>query len=233
LRVILKSLGLVVGGCALVVACSSSGADDPGNGASSGLPGDGGTSGTSGASGTSGTSGTSGGIGDAAADSPTAGETTCDPAKTDCKAGEVCTGVGRPAPVCRAGCASEAECAPPKTSCVLLSAGSGACAATCTPFGADCPAGFTCTAHAPEAAGVAQTSKSAFCRKTGATALGAACVDDPTSCGAEAECLFFPGKGEGVADSRCHSLCDAAHACGAGKGNCIIKPGETFGFCDG
>jgi hypothetical protein len=214
--------GVALGGCVLVIACSSSTPDDPGGGTTSGSLGEGGTSGTSGAS------------GDGATDGPlTTGETPCDPAKTDCKPTEVCTDVGRAAPVCRAGCATEAECMPPKTSCVLLAAGKGACAATCTPFGTDCPPGFTCTAHAPEAAGVTQTSKLAFCRKAGGTALGAGCVDDPASCGVNAECLFFPDKGEGVPQSRCHSLCDATHPCGAGTGNCITKTGEKFGFCDG
>ena len=223
--------GAALGGSVLVIACSADPA--PGPGASSGASGaSGGTSGSSGgASGTSGgTSGTSG-SGDAAADAPAAGERACDPAKTDCGTNEVCTDVGRASAVCRAGCTKEADCAPPRTSCVFLAGGAGACAATCAPFGGGCPAGFTCTAHAPETAGVTQTSKSAFCRKSGGTALGAACVDDPTSCGADAECLFFPDKGEGIPQSRCHALCDAAHACGAG--NCIIKTGEAFGFCDG
>lgn len=226
MKKLLGCLAVVPVSIALVVACGSSGADDPGDGGSSGgIGGEGGTSGTSGTSGDSGDSATT--------DAPLTGETPCDPAKTECKAGEVCTDVGRAAAVCRAGCAKEADCAPPKTSCVLLSAGKGACAATCAPFGSDCPAGFTCTAHAPEAAGVTQTSQSPFCRKAGATGLGVSCVDDPAACGANAECLFFPDKGEGIPQSRCHSLCNATHVCGVGKGNCIMKNGETFGFCDG
>jgi hypothetical protein len=93
---------------------------------------------------------------------------------------------------------------------------------------------MTCTAHAPDVAGVTQTSKSAFCRTPGATALGASCVDDPLACVASAECVFFPQNGETVSDSKCHALCDSAHACGpASQGNCVIKPGETFGFCTG
>ncbi len=224
-------VGMAASGCALVVACGST--DDPGGGGSSGVPGEGGTSGSSGSSGSSGTSGTSGSSGDAATDSPMSGETPCDPAKTDCKTGEVCTDISRPAAECRAGCTREADCALPKTSCVLLTVSTGACVPTCTPFGTDCPPGLTCTAHAPEAAGVTQTSKSAFCRKAGATALGASCVDDPVACGANAECLFFQDKGEGPPQSRCHALCDGTHACGAGKGTCITRAGEAFGFCDG
>jgi hypothetical protein len=86
-----------------------------------------------------------------------------------------------------------------------------------------------------ETAGVTQTSHSAFCRKIGATAHGAACVDDPASCGANEECLFFPEapQSEGVADSKCHALCDAAHACASGTGSCFMKTDETFGFCNG
>lgn len=162
--------------------------------------------GSSGSSGTSGTSGSSGSSGDAAVDAPV---------------------------ILDEPCASEAECTRPKTSCVLTAAGAGTCKATCTPFGSDCAAGSTCTAHAPETAGVTQISKAAFCRTIGGTALGASCLDDPGACGTNAECLFFPDKGEGVPQSRCHSLCDPTHACGGGQGNCITKTGEAFGFCDG
>ena len=130
-------------------------------------------------------------------------------------------------------CTKEADCTRAKTACVLTAPSSGTCKPTCTPFGADCAANATCTAHAPDTVGVTQTSHAAFCRITGGTALGAACVDDPGACGANAECLFFPDKGEGVPQSRCHSLCDPTHACGAGQGDCIIKTGEAFGFCDG
>ncbi|MBX3190140.1 MAG: hypothetical protein KF819_24145 [Labilithrix sp.] len=181
------------------------------------------------------------GLRESAADAPEAdalpsGELSCDPA-AGCGPGMVCTDVGRPTPFCRAACASDDDCVAVTTACVLLTAGppaSGACVPTCTPFGGGCPGTLTCTAHAPDVAGVTQppkAAKSAFCRVPGALALGASCVDDPLGCVANAECVFFPQNGEDVDDSKCHALCDAAHACAAG--NCVIKPGETFGFCTG
>ena len=45
---------------------------------------------------------------DAAKDSAPV-EMACDPTKTDCKPGEVCTDIGRGSPVCRAGCKSDAK----------------------------------------------------------------------------------------------------------------------------
>jgi hypothetical protein len=109
----------------------------------------------------------------------------------------------------------------------------GACIPTCTTFGTDCGAGFTCS-RVPEQTGVSRTSPLTYCKKTGVTALGASCVDDPASCGANADCIFFPEppQNETVNDSKCHSLCDATHPCGAGKGDCFTKTGDTFGFCN-
>lgn len=224
------SLALVVG-----VACSSSTSDagsDAGSSGSSGFATESGTSGSTGESGTSGSSGDG-----ATGDSAVAGETPCDPAKTDCKAGEVCTDIGRSAPVCRAGCKNDAECTgTPKSGCVVLTSGTpatGACIPTCKAFGTDCAAGFTCS-RVPEQAGVSQTSPLTYCKKTGATALGGACVNDPASCGANADCIYFPEppQNENVNDSKCHTLCDPTHPCGA-KGDCFTKTGDTFGFCNG
>ena len=80
---------------------------------------------------------------------------------------------------------------------------------------------------------MAQTSKAAYCRKTGTTPLGSNCVNDPASCGANAECIFFPAppQNEDVDDSKCHTLCDTMHPCGAGKGECFTN-GNSFGFCN-
>jgi hypothetical protein len=227
-------LGTAFGACALVVACSSSdsgsGGDDGGSSGSSGF----GETGTSGGEG--GTSGTSGTSGDGATKDGTVPEKTCDPAKTDCAAGEVCTDIGRASPVCRAGCTSDASCTgATKSGCVILTAGTpdtGACIPTCKPFGTDCAAGFTCS-RVPEQASVSQTSPLTFCKKTGGTALLANCVNDPGSCGVNADCIFFPDLSEGVNDSKCHTLCDPTHPCGAGKGDCFTKTGDSFGFCTG
>jgi hypothetical protein len=229
LAVIPVSIVLVV-----AVACSSSttdAGDDGGSSGSSGFASEAGTSGNNGESGTSGTSGTSGD--GSTTDSP-AGEKACDPAKTDCQAGEVCTDIGRSSPVCRAGCKADVDCTgAPKSGCVVLTPGTpatGACIPTCKAFGTDCGAGFTCS-RVPEQTGVSQTSPLTYCKTTGATALGASCVSDPASCGANADCIFFQDKGEGVDQSTCHTLCDPTHVCGAGKGVCYTKDGDTFGFC--
>jgi hypothetical protein len=229
---------------ALVVACGSSSSSDnaagdggsSGSSGTSGASGTSGTSGTSGASGTSGTSGASGTSGDAASDAPT-GERACHPAKTDCKPGEVCTDIGRTSPVCRASCKSDGDCGA-GFGCVITTPGSpetGACIPTCAPFGTDCAGGFTCSRVPEQAGGVTQTSHAAFCKPIGATALMAACVNDPGSCGANADCVFFPEapQNESLADSKCHTLCDATHPCGAGKGSCFTKAGDAFGFCNG
>src|SRR5205814_951039 len=154
----------------------------------------------------------SGTSGDGAASDGATGAKACDPAKTDCKPGEVCTDIGTSAPVCRAGCKMDADCTgTPKSGCVILIPGTpeaGACIPTCTTFGTDCGAGSTCS-RVPEQTGVSQTSPLTYCKKTGATALGASCVDDPASCGANADCIFFPEppQNETVNDSKCHSLC--------------------------
>ena len=115
---------------------------------------------------------------------------------------------------------------------MILNAGTppGACIPTCKPYGTDCAASFTCS-RVPEQASVTQTSPLTFCKPTGATALLASCVNDPASCGANADCIFFPDVGEGVNDSKCHTLCDPTHDCGAGKGFCFTKTGDSFGFC--
>jgi hypothetical protein len=230
LAVVPVSLALVV-----AVACSSSTTDagsDAGSSGTSGFVSESGTSGTSGAT-SGGTSGSSGGDG-AANDSAVAGETPCDPAQTDCKTGEVCTDIARSAPVCRPSCKNDAECTgTPKSGCVILTPGTpatGACIPTCTAFGTDCAAGFTCS-RVPEQANVSQTSPLTYCKKTGTAALGASCVNDPASCGANADCIFFQDKGEGVDQSTCHTLCDPTHPCGPGKGTCYTKDGDTFGFC--
>jgi hypothetical protein len=237
MKKLLASLTVVPVSLALVVAiaCSSSTSDaggDAGSSGSSGLPTESGTSGSTGEGGTSGSSGSGDG---ATGDSAVAGETPCDPAKTDCKAGEVCTDIGRSAPVCRAGCKNDAECTgTPKSGCVILTPGTpatGACIPTCKAFGADCAAGFTCSRVPEQAGGVTQTSPLTYCKKTGATALGGACANNPGSCGADADCIFFQDKGEGVDQSTCHTLCDPTHPCGAGKGDCYTKTGDTFGFC--
>lgn len=218
---------------ALVVACSSR-SDDAGPGGDDG----GSKESSSGASGESGTSsgdtGTSSGDAAKTDGNVAPSETPCDPAKTDCKPGEVCTDVSRAAFVCRAGCKNDAECAAatPASGCILLTAGSpitGGCIPTCKPYGTDCAAGYTCT-RPPEQANVAQTSKKNYCRKTGATGLNQSCVADPAACGENADCIFF--SLETVNDSKCHTLCDAAHPCGAGKGNCLTMTGDTFGFCN-
>ena len=224
---------------ALVVACGGSDDDaPPDDGSSSGiLPETGTSSGTSGTSGASGTSGTSGGDG-STTDAPTViPPKPCDPSKTECKVGELCTNVGPdPAYVCRAGCKNDGECTgTPKTGCVIVVAGTppqGACIPTCKPYGTECAAGTTCS-KVPEVTGTTQTSKAAYCRKTGTTPLKMSCVNDPGACGANAECLFFPDIGEGVNDSKCHTLCDGAHPCGANQGFCVIQTGYTFGFCNG
>jgi collagen type VII alpha len=233
LSVVTVSLALVITG-----ACSSSTSDAGGDAGSSGSSGFGTESGASGSTGESGTSGSSGAGDGAAGDSAVAGETPCDPAKTDCKAGEVCTDIGRSAPVCRAGCKNDAECTgTPKSGCVILTPGTpatGACIPTCKAFGTDCAAGFTCS-RVPEQTGVSQTSPLTYCKKTGATALGGGCVNDPASCGANADCIYFPEppQNESVNDSKCHTLCDPTHPCGTAKGDCFTKTGDTFGFCNG
>jgi hypothetical protein len=241
MKKLLASLTVVPVALALVVACSSSSSDaggDAGSSGSSGFGSESGTSGSSGASGTSGTSGSSGSDDGATGDSAVPGETSCDPAKTDCKAGEVCTDIARSAPVCRASCKNDAECTgTPKSGCVILTPGTpatGACIPTCKAFGTDCAASFTCS-RVPEQSGVSQTSPLTYCKKTGATALGGACVNDPASCGANADCIYFPEppQSEKVSDSKCHTLCDPTHPCGAGKGDCFTKTGDTFGFCNG
>jgi hypothetical protein len=234
LTVVPVSLALVV-----AVACSSSTSDAGGDAGSSGSSGFATESGTSGSNGESGTSGSSGSGDGATGDSAVAGETPCDPAKTDCKAGEVCTDIARSAPVCRASCKNDAECTgTPKTGCVILTPGTpatGACIPTCKAFGTDCAAGFTCSRVPEQAGGVTQTSPLTYCKKTGATALGGSCVNDPASCGANADCIYFPEppQNESVNDSKCHTLCDPTHPCGAGKGDCFTKTGDTFGFCNG
>ena len=106
----------------------------------------------------------------------------------------------------------------------------GACIPTCKPYGTDCGAGFTCS-RVPEQTSVTQTSPLTYCKTTGATPLGGNCVNDPASCGANADCIFFQDKGEGVDQSTCHTLCDPTHPCGAGKGVCYTKTGDSFGFC--
>lgn len=218
---------------ALVVACSSSdsgtGGDDAGSSGSSGFA----ETGTS--SGETGTSGSSGSTDGATKDGATP-ETTCDPAKTDCKTGEVCTSIGRATPVCRPGCTKDSDCTgTPKSGCVITTPGTpetGACIPTCKPFGTDCAAGFTCSRVPEQAGGVTQTSTATFCKPTGATPLLSNCANDPGSCGANADCIFFQDKGEGVNDSKCHTLCDPTHACPGGGGDvCYTKMGDTFGFC--
>ena len=241
MKTVLGCLAVLPLSVALVVACGSSDDAPPDDGSSSGSSGglaEAGSSGASGSSGTSGTSGTSGNDGS----TPTDGAvvvplTKCDPAMNTCKAGEVCTNVG-PAPqaYCRPGCKNDGECTgTPKSGCVIVQTGMppGACIPTCKPYSADCAAGTTCT-RVPEVSGVTQTSKAAFCRKTGATPINGNCVNDPGACGPNAECLFFPEppQNEGVDDSKCHTLCDPAHPCGAGKGNCFTKAGDSFGFCN-
>jgi hypothetical protein len=150
----------------------------------------------------------------------------------DCKPGEVCTDIGRATAVCRAGCKSDVDCAAAMGGCVITTPGTpetGACIPTCKPYGTECGVGFTCS-RVPEQANVTQTSKTTVCKKTGGTALGGNCANDPGSCGANADCIFFSDKGEGPNDSTCHTLCDAAHVCGA-KGACYMMTGQTFGFC--
>lgn len=226
------SFALICASVALVVACSSS--SESGDTAGS----DGGASESSSGGGESGTSsgdtGTSGGDAAKTDGNGTPTETKCDPTKTDCKPGEVCTDVSRAAPVCRAGCKNDAECAgvTPASGCIILTAGSpdtGACIPTCKTYGTDCAAGYTCT-RPPEQSGVAQISKKNYCRKTGTTALLGSCVADPASCGQNADCIFFPP--ETVNDSKCHTLCDGTHPCGAGKGTCFKMTGDDFGFCN-
>ena len=245
MKKLLASLAVVPLALALAlvvaVACSSSSSDaggDAGSSGSSGFASESGTSGMSGMSGGNGESGTSGssGSGDGATgDSAVAGEVPCDPAKNDCKAGEVCTDIGRSAPVCRASCKNDAECTGSlKSGCVILTPGTpetGACIPTCKAFGTDCAAGFTCSRVPEQAGGVTQTSPLTYCKKTGDIALGGACANNPGSCGANADCIFFQDKGEGVDQSKCHTLCDPTHPCGAGKGDCYTKTGDTFGFC--
>lgn len=223
-------LGAALGACALVVACSSS---DSGAGAEEdGGVGAGGFAETGTSSGDGATSGSSEG---GSANDAAAVETACDPAKSDCKPGEVCTDIGRSSPVCRRPCKGDAECTTsPKSACVILTAGSpqtGACIPTCKLYGTDCGPTFTCS-RVPEQANVTQTTHAMFCKKAGATPLGGACVNDPASCGANADCIFFQDKGEGVNDSKCHTLCEpTTHPCGAGKGDCYTMSGDAFGFC--
>jgi|GEM_PF-6159908 len=223
------SLSVVAGGSALLLlafACSGTDAagvaDAPEGGAqisssssSGGPPGPPGTT-------------TRDAAAEGSADTGAPAPSTCDPTKNECANGGVCTDVASSGYACRAPCANETACAKTaKTSCVLLGPGRGACIPTCTPFAGECPAGMSCTTHAPEASGVTQTSTSAFCRKVGTLAVGALCESDPTGCVADAECIFFPP--EGVAQSKCVAVCDGKHACAAGT--CVIRQGESFGYC--
>jgi hypothetical protein len=160
--------------------------------------------------------------------------TPCTKGGSDCKNGDVCTDIGRATAVCRPACTSDATCASAKAGCVILTAGppeTGACIPTCSPYGAECPAGFTCSRVA-EQVGVTQVSKLAFCKPVGATPLGGLCADAPTSCGPNADCIYIqePPQNETAADSKCHTLCDDGHQCGT-KGTCFTQAGQSFGFC--
>jgi hypothetical protein len=103
---------------------------------------------------------------------------------------------------CRAYCRAQGDC-PQGYSCMVLGQPEGICVPSCTPFGSECPNGFTCS---DIYGSIDEVNTVITCRAIGAIPVGSACTDT-------SDC---------VADSWCNSglclaLCDATHPCPAGK----------------
>lgn len=144
----------------------------------------------------------------------------------DCAAGLSCANYGQPSlnqRACRRLCNATGDC---RSGEACLDFGDspevGFCLPTCTPFGSDCAAGFTCrtqrfwsgTAHDQQRI-VIDTQ----CSLVGSVAPGGACMD-PTDCIANHDCFLDPT----VAGSMplCRQNCDATHTCPTGQ-HCLLQ----------
>lgn len=158
----------------------------------------------------------------------------------NCAAGALCTSAGladTSRPVCRAYCATDADCSVSgphgaqfcqgfALSCAgdpLCGASlpGGICMDTCAPFSAACGPNGTCSTRVRDING----TKIFVCRVVGLAGVGSPCVyqDD---CGPDTECVVT-----GQTTEVCEQSCDASrHGCPAGK-TCKLMAENGVGLC--
>lgn len=159
----------------------------------------------------------------------------------DCAGGATCTltGLGDADPnvlprhlVCRASCATDADCMAPGDACLGFAAScagnarcgasvpGGFCVPTCTPFGTECSPIGTCTQMNVDIDGATPLF---VCRFAGTGTPGTPC-NGAAECGADMTC-----GGKDPSNPTCVLLCDRSHPCpsgtactttGAGVGQC-------------